>query len=66
MFLVRDIMYCKPGQVRPMVQKFLALDKLGRQMGFGADAGDDRRLCRALLDGRLGDGNREHREVHGA
>ncbi len=35
MFLVRDIMYCKPGQVRPMVQKFLALDKLGRQMGFG-------------------------------
>ena len=35
MFLVRDIMYCKPGQARPMVQKFLALDKLGRQMGFG-------------------------------
>ena len=35
MFLVRDIMYCKPGQVRPMVQKFLALDKLGRQMGMG-------------------------------
>jgi hypothetical protein len=36
MFLVRDIMFCKPGQVRPMVQKFLALDKLGRQIGFGA------------------------------
>jgi hypothetical protein len=35
MFLVRDIMFCKPGQARPMVQKFLALDKLGRQMGFG-------------------------------
>jgi hypothetical protein len=35
MFLVRDIMYCKPGQVRPMVQKFLALSKLGSQMGFG-------------------------------
>ena len=35
MFLVRDIMFCKPGQVRPMVQKFLALDKLGRQIGFG-------------------------------
>jgi hypothetical protein len=35
MFLVRDIMYCKPGQVRPMVQKFLALSKLGAQMGFG-------------------------------
>src|SRR5215468_1298546 len=35
MFLVRDIMYCKPGQVRPMVQKFLALSKLGSQVGFG-------------------------------
>jgi hypothetical protein len=35
MFLVRDIMYCRPGQVRPMVQKFLALDKLGRQVGLG-------------------------------
>jgi hypothetical protein len=36
MFLVRDIMYCKPGQARPMVQKFLALDKLGQKMGFGS------------------------------
>jgi hypothetical protein len=36
MFLVRDIMYCKPGQARPMVKKFLALDKLGRAFGFGA------------------------------
>jgi hypothetical protein len=36
MFLVRDIMFCKPGQARPMVQKFLALDKLGRQTGLGA------------------------------
>ena len=35
MFLVRDIMFCKPGHARPMVQKFLALDKLGRQMGLG-------------------------------
>jgi hypothetical protein len=35
MFLVRDIMYCKPGQARPMVQKFLAVAKLGQQMGFG-------------------------------
>ncbi len=35
MFLVRDIMYCKPGQARPMVQKFLALAKLGPQMGLG-------------------------------
>lgn len=35
MFLVRDIVYCKPGQARPMVQKFQALSKLGQQMGFG-------------------------------
>lgn len=34
MFLIRDIMYCKPGQARPMVKKFLALSKLGHQMGF--------------------------------
>jgi hypothetical protein len=36
MFLVRDIMFCKPGQARPMVQKFLAIRKLGQQMGLGA------------------------------
>jgi hypothetical protein len=35
MFLVRDIMYCKPGQARPMVQKFLALSKLIEGMGWG-------------------------------
>ena len=33
MFLVRDIMYCKPGQARPMVKKSLALNKLGKQLG---------------------------------
>ena len=36
MFLVRDIMYCKPGKARPMVEKFLALSKLSESMGFGA------------------------------
>jgi hypothetical protein len=35
MFLVRDIMYCKPGQARPMVQKFQALAKLLQQGGYG-------------------------------
>ena len=35
MFLVRDIMYCKPGQVRQMVQKFVALGKLGKEIGMG-------------------------------
>ncbi|MEO7191543.1 MAG: hypothetical protein ABI051_10860 [Vicinamibacterales bacterium] len=35
MFLIRDIMYCKPGKARPMVEKFRALSKLTAQMGFG-------------------------------
>jgi len=36
MFLIRDIMYCKPGQARAMVKKFLALSKLGQQTGMGS------------------------------
>jgi hypothetical protein len=36
MFLVRDIMYCKPGQVRGMVEKFIALSKISEKMGFGS------------------------------
>jgi len=35
MFLIRDIMYCKPGKVRPMVDKFVALSKLSAKMGMG-------------------------------
>ena len=34
MLLVRDIMYCKPGKVRPMVEKFVAMSKLGDKMGM--------------------------------
>jgi len=34
MLVIRDIMYCKPGKVRPLVEKFVAMDKLGRKMGF--------------------------------
>jgi hypothetical protein len=34
MLLVREIMYCKPGKVRPLVEKFLEMDKLGRTMGM--------------------------------
>jgi hypothetical protein len=34
MLLVRDIMYCKPGKARPMVEKSLALNALGRKLGF--------------------------------
>ena len=36
MFLIRDIMYCKPGKARSIVEKFLALGKLSESMGFGA------------------------------
>ena len=36
MFLIRDIMYCKPGKARAMVEKFVALSKLSQTMGFGS------------------------------
>jgi hypothetical protein len=35
MLLVRDIMYCKPGKARPMVEKFVALSKVSVQKGLG-------------------------------
>jgi hypothetical protein len=35
MLLIRDIMYCKPGKVRPMVEKMLAMAKLTERMGMG-------------------------------
>ena len=34
MYLIRDIMYCKPGKVRAMVEKFTALSKAGEQVGM--------------------------------
>jgi hypothetical protein len=34
MYIVRDIMYCKPGKVRPMVEKFLAMSKLSERIGM--------------------------------
>ncbi|HEX5213823.1 MAG TPA: hypothetical protein VFV98_00090 [Vicinamibacterales bacterium] len=36
MFIIRDIMYCRPGKVRPMVEKLTALSKLSDKMGLGA------------------------------
>lgn len=35
MLLIRDVMYCKPGKVRPMVEKFLAMKELGKESGMG-------------------------------
>ena len=34
MLLIREIMYCKPGKVRPMVEKFLAMSKLSEKIGM--------------------------------
>ena len=34
MLLIREIMYCKPGKVRPLVEKFLAMSKLGVKGGM--------------------------------
>jgi len=33
MLLIREIMYCKPGKVRPMVEKFMAMAKLSEKGG---------------------------------
>jgi hypothetical protein len=35
MLLIREIMYCKPGKVRPMVEKFVAMAKLNEKAGMG-------------------------------
>jgi len=32
MFLIRDVMYCKPGKVSAMKEKFLAMSKLSEQL----------------------------------
>ena len=35
MMLVREVFYCKPGKVRPMVEKFLKMSSINEQAGFG-------------------------------
>ena len=35
MLLVRELMYCKPGKVRPMVEKFVAMSALMEKAGQG-------------------------------
>ncbi len=34
MLMIRELMYCKPGKVKPLVEKFLAMNKLGVKMGM--------------------------------
>ena len=35
MLLIRETFHCKPGKVRPMVEKFKAMKKLGEKNGMG-------------------------------
>ena len=34
MLLIREVMYCKPGKVRPMVEKFQAMNRLAGKVGM--------------------------------
>lgn len=34
MLLIREVMHCKPGKVRELVKKFLAMDELQKKMGM--------------------------------
>jgi len=36
MLLIRDIFYCKPGQVRPLVEKFKTMNKVSQKLGLGS------------------------------
>lgn len=35
MYVIREVMHCKPGQVRPLVEKFKQLEEVMKQKGFG-------------------------------
>jgi hypothetical protein len=35
MYLIRDIMYCRPGKVKPMVDKYKKMAALGEKAGMG-------------------------------
>ncbi len=35
MLLIREVFHCKPGKVRPMIEKFLAMGKLTEKAGWG-------------------------------
>ncbi len=34
MYLIREIFYCKPGNVRPLVEKFTAMSRLSEKLGM--------------------------------
>jgi len=33
-YLVRDIMYCKPGKVRPLLEKFKQMNQMSQKVGM--------------------------------
>jgi hypothetical protein len=35
MLMIREVMYCKPGKVRPMVEKFTAMSAFMQKKGMG-------------------------------
>lgn len=35
MLLIREMFFCKPGQVRPMVEKFKAMNAISERLGMG-------------------------------
>lgn len=35
MLLIREVFYCKPGKVRPMVDKFLQMSDINERAGLG-------------------------------
>lgn len=35
MLMIREILSCKPGKVKPMVEKFVAMTKLNEKAGLG-------------------------------
>jgi hypothetical protein len=34
MYVIREIMYCKPGKIRPLIDKFKAMNDLGAKVGM--------------------------------
>jgi hypothetical protein len=36
MYVIREVMHCKPGKVRPMVEKFRAISNVMKEMGHGS------------------------------
>lgn len=35
MLLIREVFHCKPGKVRPLVEKFLEMSRIGERKGWG-------------------------------